>query len=74
MTEKEQEMLKTRIEERDVGKYGTINMQDVADLMTLHNESMTKVDETNTMLSLNELARIIIDALMLGYSRGKEDQ
>ncbi len=46
LNEKEKEMLETQTEKRDIDKYGTIDIKDVVELLTLHSSNMTSVDET----------------------------
>ena len=74
LSEKEKTMLNTPLNERDADLSDNLEIQDAVDIISLHSERMTSTDDETVFITLNEITGIILDAFMLGYSRGLEDK
>ena len=74
LTEKEKEMLASPLSKRDPISIGNFDIQDVMEVINAHTDKMTPIDDTTVSISLGEITAIIFDALMLGYTRGKESK
>ncbi|MBQ6493753.1 MAG: hypothetical protein IJI92_07830 [Erysipelotrichaceae bacterium] len=73
LTENEKDLLNKPLTERDESLLGDLTIQDAVDVISAHKDHMTAQNDETVLISLNEIATIIIDAFMLGYGRGQEN-